>query len=187
MTAYPGRPPLRRVVPVLLHGIWSGAPTRMKVLVAVSGGVFMALLGIWLGHVLDVGVVWVWIGLLIYLPLAVAMGAGMNVFNVVRSRRKSVWWGILPNGVTVVAFGRRTRDGGTFLHGLAAWPRGTGAAIPHLIEVLNASGMLHEPVTLDAANEALMVRYRRLGFVETGDRSRLGGYRMIERATDSLR
>jgi hypothetical protein len=184
MTAYPGRPPLRRVVPVLLHGIWSGAPTRMKVLLAVSGGVFMALLAIWLGHVFDVRTVWAWIGLLIYLAVAVAMGAVMNVLSVVRSRRKTLWWGTLPSGVTVLAFGRRTRDGGTFLHGLAAWPRGTGTAIPHLIEVISASRMVRQPVTLGAANQALVVLYRRLGFVETGERSLLSGRGMIQRASD---
>jgi hypothetical protein len=95
-----------------------------------------------------------------------------------------MWWGTLPNGVTVIAFGRPTPDGGTFLHGLAAWPRGTGTAIPYLIEVVSASGMLSEPVTLGAANEALMVIYRRLGFVETCERSRFSGHAMIQRPAD---
>jgi hypothetical protein len=108
----------------------------------------------------------------------------MNVLSVVRSRRKTLWWGTLPSGVTVLAFGRRTRDGGTFLHGLAAWPQGTGTAIPHMIEVISASGMLRQPVTLGAANEALVVLYRRLGFVETGERSLLSGRGMIQRASD---
>jgi hypothetical protein len=79
MTAYPGRPPLRRVVPALLHDSWGGAPKQMKVMVVALGGALVALLGIWLGHVLDVPIVSAWIGLLIYVPIALAMGAAMNV------------------------------------------------------------------------------------------------------------
>jgi hypothetical protein len=173
-------------MPVIWHGTWRATPSRTKVLLTAVGAIVVALWGYMLAAT---GAQWIWwFGFLVCLPVVViaswAVVMAVSVCHAVRSRRKVVWWGRSPNGVSVVAFGRSTADGGTVLSGAGAWPRGTGTAIGYLMRLADASGLLTAPVTLSAAHEKLVTVYEHVGFVATGERSLGGGFEMIRRLTD---
>jgi hypothetical protein len=164
MTAIPPNPPLWKLTTASIRAFLYAIPRRPRLRVLLAISILLAFSTIFIHWALFAFEM----SILALGCILQPVGIGLAIRSHARRADRRLWWKL---DRTVVAMAKRRRDGDWYLHGLCAYPRGSGGeAFTYIADqATDLEGTLH----LNAGNQHLAEKYQQFGFQP--DRTRPDG------------